>query len=182
MGPCIGRTMATKRKNRDGRKKLLYRKVNTRALRVEHYRGGDYRHERRIGGQVNREQDYRNDVDRVTRVHSMRRGERRGLDYTPLFRFLLSKVGKDWDEVYREARSRLDREAPIFWMVARRADECQDYFGADESTYFSKLYVDGDNRLRKVNPRIGPGTLTPTCKCCHHTFNGMPFTRKYRPE
>lgn len=180
-GPCVGREMAARRKNRDGRKELLYRKVNTRALRVHHHRGGDHRHERRIGGQVNREQDYRDGVERVHRIHSMSRRERRGLDYTPLFQFLLSKVGADWDEVYHEARARLDREAPIFWMVARRAAECDDYFGVGESSYFSKLYVDEGNRLRKVNPRIGPGTLTPSCACCQHTFNGIPFTRKYRP-
>ncbi len=29
----------------------------------------------------------------------MKRGVERGLDYTPLFKFLLSKVGSDWDSV-----------------------------------------------------------------------------------
>lgn len=43
---------------------------------------------------------------------------RHGRDYTPLFRFLLSKVGGDWDAIHAEAVSRLDTPEPIFWLVA----------------------------------------------------------------
>jgi len=50
---------------------------------------------------------------------SMHGRQQRGLDYTPLFFFLLSKIGQHWDEVYSEAISRLDRPDPIFWMVAQ---------------------------------------------------------------
>lgn len=34
---------------------------------------------------------------------------KRGLDYTPLFRFLLAKVGMPWNEIHPEAIARLDR-------------------------------------------------------------------------
>ena len=54
----------------------------------------------------------------------MHPGRQNGLDYTPLFRFLLSKVGQDWDAVHSEAVARLDRQEPIYWMVAlKEADK-----------------------------------------------------------
>jgi hypothetical protein len=77
-----------------GEKEPLYRKVNTRARGVRHNFGGEYRW-RRGDSEDNRT--------------GMARGVQRGLDYTPLFRFLLSRVGDDWDEVHSEAVSRLDK-------------------------------------------------------------------------
>jgi hypothetical protein len=148
----------------------LYRKVNTRTRRVFHHYGGDYRHAR------NTKAERRSDETRGR----MRRGERRGLDYTPLFRFLLSKVGEDWDAVLGEASARLDRTEPIFWLVARQPHEREDYVCLRESSYYSGLFVDDDNRLRVVNPGIGPESLAPSCPCCTHTFNGVRFVQKYK--
>lgn len=105
----------------------------------------------------------------------MRGKRRRGLDYTPLFRFLLSKVGSEWDGVHREAVSRLDRPEPIFRMVARDEDGRREIVRTGESTYFSGLYVDNAGILRAVNPDLGPEDLTPSCSCCTHTFNGVRF-------
>jgi hypothetical protein len=147
-----------------GEKKPLYRKVNTRAHNVRHRVGGDYR-------------DQRNDEDARS---PMTRGVRRGLDYTPLFRFLLSRVGSDWDEVHGEAVSRLDATEPIFWLVALRKEDGKDVVRVGESSYFSGLYVDEENRLRVVAPEIGPESLDPSCPCCTHTLNGVPFVRPYR--
>jgi hypothetical protein len=65
-------------------------------------------------------------------------------------------------------------------MVARQPHEREAYVGLGESTYFSGLFVDDDNRLRKVDPTIGPETLEPWCGCCTHTFNGVRFVQKYR--
>jgi len=65
---------------------------------------------------------------------------RRGLDYTPLYRFLLSKVGADWDDVHSEAVSRLDEEYPIFFVVALREDERTPYFYGGETACFSGLF------------------------------------------
>jgi hypothetical protein len=145
-------------------KKPLYRKVNTRTRGVRHDFGGDYRHHRNQKGEPPR---------------SMARGERRGLDYTPLFRFLLSRVGEDWDAVYQEAASRLDQTAPIFWLVARDDAERREVVRIGESSYFSGLYIDGDSRLQRVAPEVGPESLVPGCACCTHTLNGVPFTRPF---
>jgi hypothetical protein len=106
---------------------------------------------------------------------------RRGLDYTPLFRFLLSRVGDDWDDVYRAALSRLDREEPIFWLVARSVPDRMPQVRIGESSYYSGLYVDENNRLAVVDPLLRVENMEPSCACCTHTFNGMTFTRKYEP-
>jgi hypothetical protein len=153
-------------------KEPLYRRVNTRARNVHHGHGGDYRHQRN----TKRERD--SDETRG----SMRQYQRRGLDYTPLFQYLLSKIGKDWGDVLSEAAARLDSTEPIFWMVARQRHERQDYVRLGESTYYSGLYVDADNRLQAVNPELGPHNMEPFCSCCTHTFNGVRFTRRYRPH
>jgi hypothetical protein len=150
-----------------GKKKPLYRKVNTQTHHVRHRVGGNYR-DGRHGEEGTRS--------------AMARGARRGLDYTPLFRFLLSRVGDDWDEVHSEAVSRLDAPGPIFWIVALRKEDGKDIVRVGESSYFSGLYVDEGNRLRVVAPEIGPEDLEPSCACCTHTLNGTPFVRPYRPE
>jgi len=150
-------------------KSPLYRKVNTLARGVHHRIGGSYRHER------NTKKELRSDASRT----SMHGKVKRGLDYTPLFRFLLSRVGVEWDQVYSEAVSRLDQSAPIFWLVALHEHEREDFVCIGESSYYSGLYVDANGRLQKVNPAIGPDSLLPHCKCCTHTFNGQPFVRRF---
>ena len=148
-------------------KKPLYRKVNTKARGVFHHTGGDYRHQRN------------------TKNHEgvgMKRGVERGLDYTPLFKFLLSKVGSSWSSVHSEAMSRLDKEEPIYWMVSENRASAKDYIRVGESSYYSGLYVDSNGILQITAPEIGPETLDPSCKCCTHTFNGNEFNKKYRPQ
>jgi len=146
-------------------RKPLYRKVNTKARGVRHHFGGDYRHHRNT---------------KNPEAAKMARGRRRGLDYTPLFMFLLSKVGRPWGEVFSEAVARLDRREPIFWMVSLSRDMAKAYFAVGGSSYFSGLYVDEEGLLRKVDPTLDETRLAPSCKCCTHTFNGKPFTRRFR--
>lgn len=156
-------------------KEPLYRKVNTRARGVHHDHGGDYRHRR------SRDSDALEEgADPATRG-GMQGGRRRGLDYTPLFRFLLARVGDPWEEVHREALARLDRPEPIFWLVARSEHERRAHVRVGESSYWSGLFVDAEGRLQRVDPTIGPETLEPACGCCTHTFNGVRFTRPWRP-
>jgi hypothetical protein len=150
-------------------KEPLFRKVNTRARNVRHDFGGDLRHERTAKIDANSDPDH----------GSMHGQKRRGLDYTPLFKFLLSKVGEDWDVVFSEAVSRLDRPEPISWMVALHDREKKDYVRLGESAYFSGLFVDTDGRLQIVNPTLGPQSMAPFCSCCTHTFNGVRFSKPW---
>lgn len=143
------------------RKEPLYRKVNTQTHGVRHGVGGDFRTGRGAHPDASRGS-----------MHGKRKG---GLDYTPLFKFLLSKVGSEWDGVYSEAVARLDRPDPIFWLVARHEGERRDIVRIGESSYFSGLYVDEDGILRIVDPDLRPEKLTPSCTCCTHTFNGIRF-------
>ena len=154
-----------------GQKEPLYRKVNTRARGVHHDKGGQARWERNTKAAKNNES---------TRG-SMHSGQEKGLDYTPLYRFLLSKVGEDWDVVHSEAVARLDKEEPIYWMVARTEADKSATVSTGESTYFSGLYIDENNRLAVVDPSTKVEDLEPYCSCCTHTFNGVPFVKKFRP-
>lgn len=147
------------------RKTPLYRKVNTRARNVHHSFGGDYRHARNTKSESGFE-------GTRTPMHGKRQ---RGLDYTPLFRFLLARVGEPWDLVFSEAIARLDRPDPVFWLVARQESERQDFVRVGESSYYSGLYLDAQGCLQIVNPALGPEKMVPTCRCCTHTFNGKPF-------
>lgn len=149
--------------SRGARKDPLFRKVNTQTHGVHHGTGGDYRTQRKALGE--------SEASRGT-MHGKRR---RGLDYTPLFRFLLSRVGSDWDRVYREAIARLDRPDPIFRLVARHEHERREMVRVGESSYFSGLYIDEAGILQVVNPDLRPEALTPSCTCCTHTLNGVRF-------
>lgn len=148
----------------------LYRKVNTRARGVHHDHGGDHRDRRA--------RDRGGDAAEAATQAGMHGSRRRGLDYTPLFRFLLARVGGEWGAIYSEAVARLDRPDPIFWLVARSERERQAVVRVGESTYYSGLYVDADGRLQIVDPAVGPGHVEPACACCTHTFNGVRLARR----
>lgn len=153
------------------RKQPLYRKVNTTAHAVPHRHGGDFRDQRAV----------LSDTDMAAQRGRMARGVQRGLDYTPLFRFLLARVGQPWAEVYAEACARLDKPQPIFWLVALRAEDEQPYVRIGAASYYSGLKVDAQGLLQRVDPQLGPHSLPPTCRCCTHTFNGERFTQTYVP-
>ena len=144
--------------------KPLYRKVNTKALHHDHNTGSDARHDRNTKKGINK---------------SMKKNDQRGLDYTPLYKFLLSKVGQDWNKVHSEAVSRLDKEEPIYHMVALHEHNRRDTVRCGESSQFSGLYVDENNLLQIVNPSVTNETLYPSCHCCTHTFNGVPLSKTY---
>lgn len=148
----------------DREKPKLYRKVNTKARGVHHDFGGDYKDSRN---------SKRENLQQAK--GTMFGPKERGLDYTPLFKFLLSKVGCNWNEVFSEAKSRLDKQEPIFWIVALNEDEKKDYVRVGESTYFSGLFVDNNGILQLVDPNLKAVDMKPFCDCCTHTFNGKIF-------
>ncbi|WP_248731577.1 hypothetical protein [Pseudomonas sp. MWU13-2517] len=147
-------------------KPLLYRSVNTRTHGVCHGSYCAYRYERHT----------KSGKDKLSKRGSMHSHQRHGLDYTPLFRFLLSKVGQPWDQVFSEAKARLDRPEPIFWMVALHESDKQDYVRTDENSYYSGLWVDEAGLLQKVNPQLTPEQMEPFYDGYTHTFNGVVFT------
>lgn len=149
------------------RKKPLYRKVNTRARGVHHGFGGDFKYQRH---------QKRDSIEWVK--GTMHGKKKRGLDYTPLFRFLLSKVGQDWAPVLREAQARLDKPDPIYWMVALHEADRKAYIGISESTYFSGLHVDEAGKLQVTDPTLTANNFTPFCACCTHTFNGKVINKR----
>jgi hypothetical protein len=149
---------------RSGAKAPLYRKVNTRTWGVAHGSDGKARYDRNTKRGPSR---------------SMHSGQRHGLDYTPLFRFLLSRVGHPWADTYAEAKARLPDDSPIWWQVARDRETARDVVRIGESRYYSGLYVDDTGLLQVTAPGIGVESLNPQCPCCTHTFNGKRFTRRF---
>ena len=145
-------------------KSKLFRKVNTKTYNVHHNFGGNFKSTR----------NSKKETIEQTKGKMFGRKER-GLDYTPLYRFLLSKVGSDWDNVFSEAKSRLNSSDAIFGMVALREDDKEDFVRTGESYYFSGLYVDKSGILQISNPNLKAKDMKPFCNCCTHTFNGKLF-------
>ncbi len=146
--------------------KPLYRK-EADARNNHHHKGGDAKYDRNTKKGLSK---------------NMKKDVQRGLDYTPLYKFLLSKVGQDWDTIHSEAVSRLDKEEPIYHIVSVNELVKREYAICGESSYYSHLYVDENNLLQKVNPNLNHTSLHPACNCCTHTFNGIPFVKKYNPN
>jgi hypothetical protein len=158
--------------------KKLYRKVNTKARHSNHNYGSEARYSRNTKEGISK---------------NMKKGVQRGLDFTPLYKFLLSKVGKDWDKVYSEAVSRLDGNEHAIWHTVKSDNPARDWSHitdpltvrifngvsrVDESTQYSKLHV-VDGKLEIVDPGITNEMLTPSCPCCTHTFNGKVLVKKF---
>lgn len=160
------------------KKEPLYRKENTKARNHHHRVGGDYRHERHTKAAKESEE--------FEETHlSMHGKKQRGLDYTPLYRFLISKVGKEWTKIHSEAVSRLDKSEPIYYLVAQHDDEKSDYVRIGDNSYYSGLYIDENNILQKVNPNFTAHHLEEhfrdvMCDCCTYSFNGQ--TLKHLPN
>ncbi|TCT92367.1 hypothetical protein EDC48_101173 [Gibbsiella quercinecans] len=146
-------------------KNKLYRSVNTATYNVQHLHGGEYRWKRHKNKLIQGDQPH---------FQSMSSKQKRGLDYTPLFMFLLSKIDEKWDLVYSEAIRRLDKPEPIFWLVALHAEDRRDFVLCGQSSYYNGLYVDEDGFLRKVSPDLKASDIPVLCDCCTYTFNGQP--------
>ena len=146
------------------RKLPLYRSVNTRTHGVRHGTGTNYRHDR------NTKTAKASDAPRGSM-----RSPRHRRDYTPLFRFLVSRAGQKWDHVYSEVIGRLDTVEPIFWLVARTENEKRDYVRIGESSYFSGMFIDENGVLSFVNSALRAIDMQPSCSCCTHTLNGVRF-------
>ena len=157
------------------RKEPLYRKVNTKAHNVHH----------NIGKDASRDRNTKNGMST-----KMKRHVERGLDYTPLYRFLHSKVGQNFDKVYSESVSRLDSPDAINHIVldptnlkdVLQKGGLRPFVISGESSYYSSMFVDRNGDLQFVDPSLKNEDFAPGCTCCTHTFNGKPFLRKYQSE
>lgn len=143
------------------KKKPLYRTVNTRSHSVNYYRG--------IGP------DSKNDRNTKNGLKKSMKSRKLGLDFRPLFMFLLSKVGEKWDDIYSEAKSRLpESEGHVIQWIFGSGDTVR----IGDNAYFSSLIVDENGILQKKS-NIGVESVYPSCDCCTHTFNGKTLTNKW---
>ncbi|WP_336843516.1 hypothetical protein [Serratia nevei] len=144
------------RAHRD-RKKKLYRRESVTS-RGPIASGGEYRWERH---------SKQLDDEQLPLRESMHGRIQHGMDYTPLFQFLLSKVGQPWSEVHSEA-------------VSLHRKNWQSYVCCGESSYYSGLCIDEHGILQKVNTAFTAEDVPVRCRCCTYTFNGelVPVTEK----
>lgn len=143
-------------------KEPLYRKVNTKARGCHHHKGLDAKHSRNTKSGM---------------TSKMKSGVERGLDYTPLYRFLLSKLGQEWDVIHSEAVSRLDKEDPIYHLVDINQNDSRDWTYIGESSMWPILIVK-DGILVQKNPDLKNEQFTPSCSCCTHTYMGKVLIKK----
>lgn len=158
---------------RQDRPKPLYRKVNTRTHNVHHAQTAIDASWLR-----GKKPSARNEKAQKT----IKQGVRHGLDYTPLFKFLLKKVGEPWSKVHQEATARILSEEPLWWMVARPGTEERRVIRTGESSYWSGLRLNADGILERVDPLLRLEDLHPNCPCCTHTFNGQFFVHEFDPN
>ena len=105
-------------------------------------------------------------------------------DYRPLYKFLLKHVGENFDDVCSQIYDRIDDRERIWDIVDKqlsgdvygRSDVCR----VEESSYYSVLIIDENNNLQLKNPNLRIEHLFPSCDCCTHTFNGIPYINKYK--
>lgn len=109
----------------------------------------------------------------------MHSNQRHGLDYTPLYKFLLKQVGRPWNDVVSEALPRLDGPDALSHIVADHFEDAQDIVRTGQSSFFGGLYVDSGGILTQTNPTLTAQKLFPSCACCTHSFNGERFGQAY---
>ena len=147
-------------------KEPLYRKINWRTYKVDRhsFQGKEAKH------------------DRGTKkgISAKMSSKQQGLDYTPLFRFLLSHVGKSWNEIHSEVISRIDSSDIISWMVVdiNAPNYHNNGYFMTNNSYYNTLFVDDNGLLQKVKSDLKNEDFYPLCDCCTHTFNGKPLNNK----
>jgi hypothetical protein len=131
--------------------KPLYRKENKRSLRTSYYvkTGGEARWYR------NSKQEKEDIENEVTRQKIPKK--KLDMDFSPFYNYLVSNVGSNADEVFRNAVPRMPDVATT--------KQCWDYmFGKDsgeihrmgENSYWSALYVDDEGLIQKIDPLAQP--------------------------
>lgn len=95
-----------------------------------------------------------------------------GYDYTPLYRYLLSRVGEPWDDIYAYVKPRLNTTEPIWWLVSRTGfpKDNLSFCRIGEGSYWSRLWIDPEGRLQKVDPTHSH--TEPDCQCHTYSFDG----------
>ena len=76
--------------------------------------------------------------------------QHRGQDYSPLFPFLLCKIGQRWNVVFSEAVKRLDRLEPMFWMVAQHIHQQRDILCCGDLSFYPDLFIYDQGLLQQV--------------------------------
>ena len=183
-------------------KKPLYRKVS----KTTHngFSHADYGEKKR----AKFSRHTKNGIDRSMGGIKHGEGSVTDYDYTPLFQFLLKQEGRDWDEVWKECKERLNKTEPVLYMVVNiyknglvnlrwrmpedkepvldwkgrdLANAGEKSFGYGEGSRFSTMYVDEDNKLQFVDKNYVSGPDYEVERRWGETFNGRLYDTYKRP-
>jgi hypothetical protein len=127
-------------------KEKLYRKINKKSLSTKYYvkKGGEYSWKR---SKVNCDLEY-------PMFESMK-SKKLGRDYTPLYRFLESKIDQVWNDIYSECVKRLDTTDPIWWVVVNSdlsiiKHNYNNIVRIGQGSYCQRLYINKDGILKSL--------------------------------
>ncbi|MGL5689956.1 MAG: hypothetical protein ACRDD8_03955 [Bacteroidales bacterium] len=127
--------------------------------------------------------DSKYDKNRKRGVNRSMASKRNGRCFKPLYHFLLSSVGRNFNDVYSVIKLRLeacdiDR---VYDIISLKSDitEIEPTVKVGRNSIYSTLYIDADNILRVAHPDVCNEQIYPSCTCCTHTFNGKELIQKY---
>jgi hypothetical protein len=146
--------------------------------------------------------DARHDRNTKSGMRKSMEGGSHEIDFTPLYRFLLRSVGKNWEDVHSDAVSRLGDHRDAVWHIVELpedSDRISDRLLAaghiteekhrivnavcriGDNSMYSKLTIK-NGVLVVFDPYVTNEMLEPSCECCTHTFNGKPLVKKFNVE
>lgn len=147
---------------RDNKKDfLLYRKENRKPSigRILYKKGSKYKYSRKSKDSIMK---YKEGFSYKESMKNTKSGNiTDGYDYTPLFMFLLKNIGKDFDLILKDINGRINSFEPLYWIVDKTVTRelienglCLDYVRIGECSSYSRLWIDEENKLQKVNPKL----------------------------
>lgn len=146
--------------------KPLYRKEKKTGLMTQYYvnRGGEYRWERSKSVTPNRVYDA---------LKQQMKSRKLGMDWQPLYNFIMSNVGCNYDETYSKALKRCNKFRDEFnkhWAYLFNDD--RDIVRLGENTYYSALTIDEFNNIQIRNTGAEPIKGGSFSFGYTHSFNG----------
>lgn len=96
-------------------------------------------------------------------------------DYTPLYNYLLTQIGEDFNVIHSYVQKRVNNINRIYDIIKPSTYKLS-YVRVSENAYYSALYIDEYNTLKKINPNFNIEHMYPFCSCCTHTFNNKIVT------
>lgn len=147
-------------KMKSDKKKKLYRERNFRQRWDEYNYHPKYSWKRHSKQAM---KDLENEITHEGMTKSKHGDQGEGYDYTPMFKFVLKHIGEDVDKIYSEVCRRTNERGKYLFnvLVSRKPkDELNPLLRLGETSFWSQLYVDENNKIQKVEPNMQGAWIT----------------------